>query len=84
MIIYTCSSRMRSARNMPRLIYVCMYVYTYICMYVCMCVYTYACMNVCIHVHLCMYTHTYTPMHVHTYMLRPNQSNHYFYDVNPS
>ena len=72
-------SRVILARNMPRLIYVCMCVcvYTYVCTYVCMHVFMY----MILHIHLCMHIHTYIRMHVRIRILRPNQSTHYFYDV---
>ena len=43
--------------------YVCMYIYMYVCMYIYVCMYVY----ICLYVYICM--HVYVCMHIYVYMI---------------
>ena len=55
------------ARTQVRIcIYVCEYMYIYICVCMSLCIYIYMCVYMCIHTYVCMYIHIYIYVHVYS------------------
>jgi hypothetical protein len=52
--------------------YVCIYIYMYVCMYVCVCIYMYVCMCVCVCVcvYVCMYVCLFVCLFVCMYVYK--------------